>query len=298
MEEPGAKRRRCPRCSRWLRRRQRACSEAHRKAAKRAAQRDSRTVAGNRTAVTLPIGLQQLAARLAEERGTDPVELRGLAERLGLALLDGRKPEVPEPSQEQQLARLCALRGTPAYNRAAQRFILRNLPLAKSYARRWAREGIDQEELEQQATIGLMQAVEAWDPGRKTAFSSYAIPKMRHAVSRYVQKKLPMVHVPQNVLADRRLVERVRRKQPGASPAELARAAGISEDRVRRALGANPGIGYDEPDERDGEDGGLDLELRDLLRRALGGEVAALEEVARRTGKTFDEVVAALPDEV
>ncbi len=290
--------RQCPRCRRFLKRRQKACRPckwAHWSARKRL----SRTVAQNVGAVTLPIGLQQLAARLAEERGTEPAELRALAERLGLALLDGRKPEVPEPSQEQQLARLCALRGTPAYNRAAQRFILRNLPLAKSYARRWAREGIDQEELEQQATIGLMQAVEAWDPGRKTAFSSYAIPKMRHAVSRYVQKKLPMVHVPQNVLADRRLVERARRKQPGASPAELARAAGISEDRVRRALGANPGIGYDEPDERDGEDaGGMDLELRDLLRRALGGEVAALEEVARRTGKTFDEVVAALPDEV
>lgn len=250
-------------------------------------------------AAALPIGLQQLAARLAEERGTEPAELRALAERLGLALLDGRRPEVPEPSQEQQLARLCALRGTPAHARAVQRFILRNLPLAKSYARRWAREGIDQEELEQQATIGLMQAVEAWDPSRKTAFSSYAIPKMRHAVSRYVQKKLPMVHVPQNVLADRRLVERAQRKKPGASPAELARAAGISEDRVRRALGANPGIGYAPQDEQqDGEDGGLDLELRELLRRALGGEVAALEEVARRTGKSFDEVVAALPDEV
>ena len=284
--------RQCPRCRRFLRRRQRACSRA----CKQASYRHRRT--NGRGVTAQPPGIQQLTARLAQERGADPAELRALAERLGLQLLDGRRPEVPEVSREQQLARLCALRGTPAYASAVQRFAARNIGLAKDYARRWACDSIPQAELEQQAMIGLLEAVAAWDPTRTTAFSSYALPKMRNALQRYVQKKLPMVHVPRNVLDDRRLVERAQRQAPDAGPAALARASGLSEERVRRALGANVGLGYAPQDEQqDGEDSGLDLELRDLLRRALGGEVAALEEVARRTGKSYEEVVAALPDD-
>lgn len=115
--------------------------------------------------------------------------------------------------QQQQLFLLKEInhlsKESQAYQKAVNRFALANLPLAYRYAERWRSAKIPQEDLRQQAVLGLLEAIHLWQPGKGTYFSTYAIHRMRYQVSRFVQKKWPLVHVPQNVLADRRLVQKV-----------------------------------------------------------------------------------------
>jgi RNA polymerase sigma-B factor len=61
----------------------------------------------------------------------------------------------------------------------------RYLPLARSLARRYARGGEPLEDLEQVASLALIKAIDAFDPDRGTAFSSYAVPSIVGALKRH-----------------------------------------------------------------------------------------------------------------
>lgn len=144
-------------------------------------------------------------------------------------------------SREQRLATICALKGTPHYRQAVQRFADEQKGLAVTYARRWRSEAIPQEDLTQQAMLGLLEAIRLWDPCVQTKFSSYAIVRMRYSVQRYVEKKEALVHTPQNVLADRRKIHGARKAllvELGQEPEEdlLLERSGLTADRFERAL--------------------------------------------------------------
>src|SRR3954466_3652946 len=61
---------------------------------------------------------------------------------------------------------------------AREQLVQRLLPLARRRARRYRspREPLD--DLVQVATLGLIKAIDRFDPARETAFSSYAVPTM------------------------------------------------------------------------------------------------------------------------
>src|SRR5690349_133767 len=58
---------------------------------------------------------------------------------------------------------------------AHEAIVKRFLPLARQLARRYAR-GADLEDLEQVGALGLVKAIERFDPQRGLAFSSFAFP--------------------------------------------------------------------------------------------------------------------------
>ena len=80
--------------------------------------------------------------------------------------------------------------------RARQRLIEKNLRLVISVAKKYRGMGLPFEDLIQEGNIGLMKAVEKFDPDRGWRFSTYATWWIRQAVQRAVADKGRTIRVP------------------------------------------------------------------------------------------------------
>ena len=80
--------------------------------------------------------------------------------------------------------------------RARKRLIEKNLRLAVSVAKKYRGYGLPFEDLIQEGNIGLMKAVEKFDPDRGFRFSTYATWWVRQAVQRAVADKGRTIRVP------------------------------------------------------------------------------------------------------
>lgn len=94
--------------------------------------------------------------------------------------------------EEEELARRVA-EGDAA---ARDRMIRANLRLVVHMARQYARPGVSLMDLIAEGNIGLMKAVERFDPGRHTRFSTYAAWWIRQYIRRGMQLCGPTVRVP------------------------------------------------------------------------------------------------------
>src|SRR3954471_9780598 len=80
--------------------------------------------------------------------------------------------------------------------KARQRLIEKNLRLVISVAKKYRGMGLPFEDLIQEGNIGLMKAVEKYDPDRGWRFSTYATWWVRQAVQRAVADKGRTIRVP------------------------------------------------------------------------------------------------------
>jgi RNA polymerase sigma-B factor len=126
---------------------------------------------------------------------------------------------------------------------AREQLVERFLPLARQLARRYQRAGEPLDDLLQVASMGLIKAIDRFDPDREIAFSSYAVPTILGEIKRHFRDRTWAVRVPRDLQeltlrVDREvgvLSEELRR-QP--SVAELAAAVGADEEQVLEALQA------------------------------------------------------------
>jgi RNA polymerase sigma-B factor len=75
----------------------------------------------------------------------------------------------------------------------------RFLPLARQLARRYQRGGELLDDLNQVASLGLLKAIDRFDPSRTTAFSSFAVPTILGELKRHFRDKGWSVRVPRDL---------------------------------------------------------------------------------------------------
>jgi RNA polymerase sigma-B factor len=117
------------------------------------------------------------------------------------------------------------------------------LPLARTIARRYDSPRVPYEDLVQVAAIGLMKAIERFDPDRGIAFSSYAVPTMVGEVQRHFRDHTWGVRPPRDLQERAQRVLNVNRRlgaELGRPPtaSEIAAKLRISLEDVVEALQA------------------------------------------------------------
>ena len=131
--------------------------------------------------------------------------------------------------------------------------IERNLPLVESVARRFQRRGEPLDDLVQVGTIGLIKAVDRFDPARGHRFATLAVPAIEGEIKHHLRDGASLVRKPRPL---RELEARANAEQPrlqaklGREPTidELARALGAPRDEVALALERAPASDLREDD--------------------------------------------------
>jgi RNA polymerase sigma-B factor len=177
---------------------------------------------------------------------------------------------------------------------ARETLVERLLPLARRMARRYRRSDEPLDDLVQVATLGLIKAIDRFDPARETAFSSYAVPTMLGELKRYFRDNGWAVHVPRGMQervmqVDNAVKDLSRRKGRSPSAAEVAGALGLGTEQVLEAMeaaGAYDAVSLESfrfGDEGDGE----------TYAESIGVEDGRFELV--EYGATIAPTLAALP---
>jgi RNA polymerase sigma-B factor len=117
-----------------------------------------------------------------------------------------------------------------------------NLPLVRSVAaRRCTSIDLPFEDLVQVGSLGLIRAVEAFDPNRAGSLSSFAVPYILGAIRHEVRDRLPMVRIPRQLwdLRQQASTLQERRRRQGQAPLDepaLTSALGCAAGPLQEAL--------------------------------------------------------------
>jgi len=179
---------------------------------------------------------------------------------------------------------------------ARERLVAAHLPLAYSVARRFDRGGpVALDDLKQIAALGLLKALDRYDPDHGAAFSSFAVPTIQGQILRYLRDSTWAVRPPRDLLERAVRVDREREQltaELGRSPTagELAGRLGCTIEEIieaSEAALARASDSFDRP-VHDGGDSGTTL--AEHLGDEDGGYVAA-EDAA-----TLESLLRTLPE--
>ncbi len=180
--------------------------------------------------------------------------------------------------------------------RARERLIRNHLPLANSIARRFDRgQRVPLEDLQQVAAIGLLKALDRYDPAHGAAFSTFAVPTMQGEILRYFRDFTWTVRPPRDLQERAIRMDREREQLTndlGRNPTarELAAHVGCTPEELIDASEAGHARSSDSFDRpvatRDGDAG--------TLGERLGDDDPGFE--AAEASATLDRLLNTLPE--
>jgi RNA polymerase sigma-B factor len=190
--------------------------------------------------------------------------------------------------------------GHPQRERLRAALITGYLPVAHNIARKYRYRGGNPEDLLQVASVGLVLAVDRFDPGRDNDFLSFAVPTITGEVLRHFRDHSTAIRVPRRL---RELQSQIydaaaelgQRTGRAPRPSDIARQLGVNVEVVLEGLAAQ-GAGYtislDEPaQDHDGGDGSVD---RGRFGSAVGQTEPEFDLVEHRA--ILVPLLAALPE--
>jgi RNA polymerase sigma-B factor len=167
--------------------------------------------------------------------------------------------------------------------RARDRLVQLYLPLVETFAHRYARPGIEYDDLVQAGSIGLLNAIERFDPRRGDEFAAFAVPTIVGEIKRHIRDRASAIKLPRALQeaaarlphAQQELTARLEREP---SDRELASELGLEPDeltQLREALRSSPAAEDETTEDIDAE-----LDLSDE-RVMLAGAFHVLDETER-----------------
>ena len=123
---------------------------------------------------------------------------------------------------------------------ARERLVASRLDTVRAVASRYRGLGLPLEDLVQEGSLGLLEAIERFDPGRRTDFDAFARFYVRRAIRNALTNQARLVRLPKQVVERRRLLARAEAEstaETGRPPttAELAATTGLSAAAVTEA---------------------------------------------------------------
>ncbi|MEU3273958.1 SigB/SigF/SigG family RNA polymerase sigma factor [Saccharomonospora sp. NPDC006951] len=131
----------------------------------------------------------------------------------------------------------------PRRSRLRDELVTGHLPLAEHIAQRFSGRGVAKEDLVQVARVGLINAVDRFDPERGSDFLSYAVPTVMGEVRRHFRDTGWVIRVPRRLKelhlsinnASTQLSQKLGR---APTPSEIAQQLGLTPEEVYEGLEA------------------------------------------------------------
>ena len=188
--------------------------------------------------------------------------------------------------------------GHPRRERLRQELIAGYLSVARHIARKYSARGETLDDLEQVASVGLVLAVDRFDPGRDVDFLSFAVPTISGEVLRHFRDRATTIRLPRRLRQMQGQIydaagELAQRHGRAARPSEIAEHLGVDVEVVLEGLvaqGARYTSSLDEP----ARDGGGDAPERPRFAGALRTIEAEFDLVEHR--ESLAPLLAALPE--
>ncbi|PCG81962.1 B/F/G family RNA polymerase sigma-70 factor [Streptomyces sp. WZ.A104] len=192
-----------------------------------------------------------------------------------------------DPDTAALFRRLVELPEGPGRERLRGEIICAWLPMAHRLAARYRGRGETLEDLRQVAAVGLVNAVDRYDPERTRAFASFAVPTITGEIKRHFRDRMWSVHVPRRVQDLRNVVRRATAELAAAgtqpSLARIAEHTGLTQVEVRQGSEALHGFSALSID-AEASVGGSGVLLCDSLGTVEGAYDLVLDREAARPG--------------
>ncbi|MFD0687986.1 sigma-70 family RNA polymerase sigma factor [Actinomadura fibrosa] len=196
---------------------------------------EPRLIGRSETEMAIAAARRRIAAdRLVADRARI---LLNAQQEVGLAFLI--RGEANRPLEQGDFAKL-----TGEAREAAECLCLHNQRLLHSVAQKYPQTGMTYEDIVQHGAVGLIRAVELFDPSQGNKFSTYAMWWVRQSITRGIAKEARLIRLPVHMVERQRMVwkQRALLTYDGQTPslASLARTCELEEEAVMECLRLGP----------------------------------------------------------